>query len=110
MAEVLIATAIAAGVLTAAAAALGGVIRLAAVANARAETLHEAQLISARLRAGLDERAVLEGLPDWRLTRESLSDDFFSGGEAPFERTVARFGEDGRVSFEMMTWRRSDAP
>ena len=108
--EVLVAAVIAAGVLTAAASAISGVVRLSVATNQRAHTLDEAKLIAARLRAGMDEKAALEGLAGWRLEHSPFEESAASRLPAPFDLvTVSHEARDG-FEFSLFTRKRVSAP
>lgn len=105
LAEVLIAAAIAAGILAAVSSSLGGAARLSARGNEAAQILSEAKLIAARLKAGMDDDDVLAGLDGWRLDRAPY------GGEqhASFDVVTAAYGEDAGHAFEFLARRRGEA-
>ncbi len=92
--EVLIATAIAAGVLTAVSSALSGIVQLNARSNDRIQSIAAAKRISARLGAGMNNNDVLDGLDGWRI-----------------ERTPLQSGENGETSpaFDIVMATRIDA-
>lgn len=98
--ETLIAAAIAAGVLTATASAMGGLIRLDGAATERARALQDTSIIAARLRAGMNDAQVLAGFDGWRLERAPFAGDAASA-DAPFERVRVMNGEDD-VALELL--------
>lgn len=110
MPEVLIATAITAGLLTATATAVGTVVRLSTATTARAHALDEMELITARLRAGMNDDDALEGLPGWRLTHRPFESEADNSGQTPFEITTATFGNDDFIKIEILTPRREISP
>jgi len=80
--DALIAAVIAAGVAISCAKGLGVASRTKAAADTLDRTIIEAEIIDARLDAGIDREKLLDGLPDWKKTEE------------PF---VAVIGSDQRI-------------
>ena len=108
--EVLVAAVIAAGVLTAVAGGVSGVTRLAHATEDRAQSLREAKLIAARLRAGMSEKDALEGFGGWRLEHAPYEDAATALQPAPFDIiTISREGRGG-FAFAMMTPQRANTP
>ncbi len=103
--EVLIATAIAAGVLTAVSSALSGIVHLNVRSNDRIQSIADAKLIGARLRAGMNNDDVLDGLDNWRIERIPLQSG--ENGEAPptFDIVVATRIDAGAPAIEFLTRR-----
>jgi len=100
--EILIATAIAAGVLTAIAGGLSGVVRLNTRSAERAEQLADAKLIAARLHAGMLGDDVLTGLAGWRIERKPLSVGAQGETSPSFEIVIATFEDNDARSFEFL--------
>lgn len=98
--ETLIAAAIAAGVLTATASAMGGLIRLDGAATERARALQDVAIIAARVRAGMNDAQVLEGFDGWRLERAPFAGEA-ANANAPFERVLVSSDED-RPALELL--------
>jgi prepilin-type N-terminal cleavage/methylation domain-containing protein len=96
--EVLVATVIAAGVLTAVAGGVSSVVRLSSATEDRAQTLHEGKQIAARLRAGMSEKDALEGLYGWRLDYAPYEDAATARQPAPFD--IVNIRREGRGGFE----------
>jgi hypothetical protein len=100
--EALIATAIAAMVLTASAAAIGSVVALSRASGDRARALDDAKLIATRLRAGMGDADVLEGIIGWRLERAPFEHVTTSATDAPFEVVTARYGVREDIVLEFL--------
>ena len=106
----LIATAIAAGVLTAAATAVGGIVRLNQATAQRAELIAEARIIASRLHSGIDERDALDGFEGWRLTYEPYEEATPGRTTPPFDIVTASFGEKESFTFQTLISRADKAP
>jgi len=100
--EVLIATAIAAGVLTAIAGALSGVVRLNARSEERAQQLTDVKTIAARLNAGLAGDDILAGLTGWRIERTPLTVGDNGEVSSIFEIVIARNESNDARAFEFL--------
>ncbi|NOX95415.1 MAG: hypothetical protein GXP04_10095 [Alphaproteobacteria bacterium] len=103
--EILIATAIAAGVLTAIASALSGVVRLNARSEERAQQLTDVKTIVARLNAGLAGDDILAGLTGWRIERAPLSLGDTSDASSTFDIVIVRNDTSAVRSFEFLARR-----
>lgn len=91
--EVLIAAAIAAGVVATAAQAISFAVRLNAAAALSEKRLNEAEVIVSRVKAGMDDADALEGFKHWRLSREPARR--FAEAEAlAFDQVTLRHEED----------------
>lgn len=91
--EVLIAAAIAAGVVAAAAQAISFAVRLSAAATRSETRLVAAKTIVSRVKAGMDDADALEGFKHWRLSREPAPR--FAEAETPsFDQVTLRHEED----------------
>lgn len=103
--EILIATAIAAGVLTAIASALSGVVRLNARSEESAQQLTDVKIIAARLNAGLAGDDALAGLTGWKVERTPLSVGDTGEVSSTFDIVVVRNGNNDARSFEFLARR-----
>lgn len=108
LAEVLIAAAIAAGVVAAAAQSIAYAVRLDAASARADERLDEAAAIVARVGAGMDEREALEGFDGWRLTRKPVP-PFRDYEAAVFDLVTLRREADPLWSIEFWALRLKDA-
>jgi type II secretory pathway component PulJ len=103
--EILIATAIAAGVLTAIASALSGVVRLNARSEERAQQLTDIKIIAARLNAGLAGDDILAGLTGWQVERTPLPVGDTGEASSTFDIVVVRNDNNDARSFEFLARR-----
>lgn len=101
--EVLIATIIAAGVLAAAASAVGSLVRLNVETKKHDHALYEAKLIAARIQAGMADSKILEGLEDWRLERSVFEEANLEAVAAPFEIVTAAHLENESLTIEFLS-------
>ena len=108
--EVLVAAVIAAGVLTAVAGGVSGVARITHATEERAQSLLEAKLIAARLRAGQNEKDALEGLDGWRLERAPFEDAAAARQPAPFDTVTIRREGRNNFQFAVMAPQRANTP
>ncbi len=100
--EILIATAIAAGVLTAIAGALSGVVRLNARSEEHAQQLTDVKIIAARLSAGLAGDDLLAGLTGWQVELTSLIVGDKGEVSSKFEIVIVRNESNAARSFEFL--------
>lgn len=97
--EVLIAAAIAAGVIAAAAQSIAYAVRLNVASARGAERLDEAALIVARVEAGMDDDDALKELLNWRIDRAPIAP--FREHEAPiFDLVTLTYGGDAQWSLQ----------
>lgn len=99
--ESLIAAAIAAGVIAAAAQSIAVSVRLNRATAERAALLNEADTIAARLRAGLDDRAALEGFDQWTIDRAAYAESR-RNEEAYFDLVTVASTRGGDFSFALL--------
>jgi hypothetical protein len=83
--DALIAAVIAAGVAVSSAQGLGVASRTARAANELDRIIIEAEIIDARLDAGIIGDLLLNGLPDWRKTEEPFSPATEIGQRIPYD-------------------------
>lgn len=73
--EVLVATLIAAGVVVAASAAIGGAVALQRRADGENADFAAAETMIVRLRAGMGDADVLRGFPEWTIAHAPFADE-----------------------------------
>lgn len=88
--DTLIAAAIAAGVAISCADGLGAASRTATAANQLDQLINEAQVIKARLSAGITDEAVFDGLPDWSKTEELFEPKVERENRLPYDTRIFR--------------------
>jgi prepilin-type N-terminal cleavage/methylation domain-containing protein len=103
--EVLIATAIAAGVLTAIAGALSGVVRLNARSEERAQQLTDIKIIAARLNAGMSGDDIFNGLTGWKIEQAPLSLGGNGEASSTFDIVIIKNDVNEARSFEFLARR-----
>lgn len=97
--EVLIAAAIAAGVIAAAAQSIGYAVRLNVASDRGAGRLEEAVLVVARVEAGMDDDGALEGLLNWRIERAPIA-PFREQEASVFDLITLTYEDDAQWSLQ----------
>ena len=110
--EVLIAAVIAAGVVSAAAGAVGEAARLKARASTLNELAETAATLTARLRAGFSDEETLKGFKDWTIERApykaSQEASLVDGEGLPaFERVTLKAKGERPYAIELIVLRRA---
>lgn len=93
---------IAAGVLAASAAALGGIVRLNIETTAKSEARDNVNLISVRLKAGMSDEDALAGLDGWTLERRPYLSDLEATDSPPFEVVTVQYDSDDSIAFDIL--------
>ncbi|MEO1240269.1 MAG: hypothetical protein AAFX54_00040 [Pseudomonadota bacterium] len=88
--DTLIAAVIAAGVAISCAEGLSAASRTANAANQLDQLINEAQVIEARLSAGITDEALLDGLPDWNKAEEVFKPKIEKENRLPYEARLFR--------------------